>query len=445
MKMPHRSPRLVWLFAAVQIIAGLFAPLVAAQTTYTWTGASSGNWGTAGNWNPSGVPGSSVDSDIVVFGASTRTTVFANNGVTGYDFNTLTFLTNAPGYTFNVAGAYGGLFIENGIVNQSRVTRPSFSIAANVALGIYGGALANSQITNSGEVVLSGSPSPSAGSAYIVNQNGGLIQFNVSNTPTAENATIVNNAGATVDVGAANIPQVTIGSLSGAGGVNLGSNTLIVGGLNNNDSISGVIAQTGALTKAGNGTLTLIGANTYAGMTTVQSGTLQIDGSLASSETLVDTGASLSGAGTIGNLAAQASSLILPGNANSNTTLSAGTLLCASSPVIQERIGDVGSSTHGTYLSLSQPLQTAFCPHLHFRFTSAGVPLTVGDYYLLVSILGATDYTTSNVDFDFNSFPGYPQATGNFFIGSLGSISTIYFQPTDLGDRIFANGFELFN
>ncbi|MBN9408303.1 MAG: autotransporter-associated beta strand repeat-containing protein [Burkholderiales bacterium] len=60
---------------------------------------------------------------------------------------------------------------------------------------------------------------------------------------------------------------------------------------------SGVIADStgasGALTKAGEGTLTLAGANTYSGRTTVAAGTLELTGSLASSDIRIDSGATL--------------------------------------------------------------------------------------------------------------------------------------------------------
>src|SRR3546814_4819410 len=55
------------------------------------------------------------------------------------------------------------------------------------------------------------------------------------------------------------------------------------------------ISGTGALTKAGSGTLTLSGINTYTGTTTVSGGTLRLDGTL-SSAVIVGTGGMLGGA-----------------------------------------------------------------------------------------------------------------------------------------------------
>ncbi|MEJ1968776.1 MAG: autotransporter domain-containing protein [Rhizomicrobium sp.] len=67
-----------------------------------------------------------------------------------------------------------------------------------------------------------------------------------------------------------------IGSLSGAGQIDLGSASLTTGGDNGSTLFSGAIAGTGGLIKAGTGTFTLTGANTYGGGTTIGGGVLQM-------------------------------------------------------------------------------------------------------------------------------------------------------------------------
>src|SRR5262249_32182442 len=82
------------------------------------------------------------------------------------------------------------------------------------------------------------------------------------------------------------VPGLSIGSLSGAGTVNLNGNALSVGGDNNSTVFSGTITNTssgGSLTKVGTGILTLNGGTAidYTNVTVVSGGTLQIgDGSV---------------------------------------------------------------------------------------------------------------------------------------------------------------------
>lgn len=69
-------------------------------------------------------------------------------------------------------------------------------------------------------------------------------------------------------------PTMSIGSLAGNGIVLLAGHTLSVGNNNLSTTFSGVIQESGGLTKADTGRLTLTGANTYTGKTTVTAGTL---------------------------------------------------------------------------------------------------------------------------------------------------------------------------
>ena len=66
------------------------------------------------------------------------------------------------------------------------------------------------------------------------------------------------------------------------------------------------------LTKVGTGTLTLSGANTHTGLTTVDEGTLVINGSIAAGAVVKD-GGILKGIGSMGTVVVEAGGVFSPG------------------------------------------------------------------------------------------------------------------------------------
>ena len=70
---------------------------------------------------------------------------------------------------------------------------------------------------------------------------------------------------------------MTAGSIEGAGSYILGAKALTVGSNNLSTEVSGVISGLGgSLIKVGTGTLTLLGANTYSGGTTISGGAIEV-------------------------------------------------------------------------------------------------------------------------------------------------------------------------
>lgn len=192
-----------------------------------------------------------------------------------YDGTRMSDLANALTLTGNAA-----LNVASGDVRQSG------------AIGESGGSQALTK-TGAGTLELTAANSYSGGTAIqggVLDMNGasalgsGAVQVDagaglrMSNAATLATQAVTNQG--SVDV--SNVTAGTaIGSLSGSGGVLLGARTLTVGGLNANDTIGGVIQDGGVaggtggnFVKTGTGTLTLTGANSYTGTTTVASGTL---------------------------------------------------------------------------------------------------------------------------------------------------------------------------
>jgi MYXO-CTERM domain-containing protein len=79
-------------------------------------------------------------------------------------------------------------------------------------------------------------------------------------------------------------------------------------------TIGGALNGTQNLQKTGVGTLSITGTGNLSGNTTVTAGTLQVNGSIASSDVTVQDGALLTGGGTIGDMVLQSGGTVNPGN-----------------------------------------------------------------------------------------------------------------------------------
>jgi autotransporter-associated beta strand protein len=156
--------------------------------------------------------------------------------------------------------------------------------------------------------------------AVLTNNAGGSAFFR--DQSTAGLGRLINNAGGVVDISGLTNPGMTAGSIEGAGTYFLGSKTLTVGLNNFSTEVSGVIAdggisggKGGALVKVGDGTLILSGTNTYTGATTLNTGALIVNGSIAASSGLdVNAGTLLGGTGTLSTTRINAGGTLSPGN-----------------------------------------------------------------------------------------------------------------------------------
>ncbi len=220
------------------LLIALCLRVVAAEAitlSSTWLlNPGSGVWNTAANWTPATVP-----TLTATFGASNTTNLtFSSLAAIG----ALQFNSGAPAYSFNLSGFF--LTIGTGIVNNSS-NAPAFT-GGNLLFSISGSA-ANATITTVS----------TKNTAFSLASTGGQ-------------ARLITNAGGTLSISLLTTSGMTAGSIEGAGTYTLGSKTLTVGSNNLSTEVSGTIGGTGgALIKVGTGTLTLSGANTYTGTTTI--------------------------------------------------------------------------------------------------------------------------------------------------------------------------------
>ncbi|MCO6185587.1 S8 family serine peptidase [Rhizobium sp. L1K21] len=127
------------------------------------------------------------------------------------------------------------------------------------------------------------------------------------------------------------------------------SNTVINTG-GTNSTFSNAIGGTGGLTKEGQGTLTLAGANTYSGDTIVNAGQLSVNGSVASNVRIGQNG-TLRGIGKI-DASLYSAGRLAPGNSPGTLTV-AGPVTIASGATTSFDIDGIGTGTgSGSYSRL---------------------------------------------------------------------------------------------
>jgi autotransporter-associated beta strand protein len=253
--------------------------------------------------------GTSIIDVSAALSATIDTRIDGTAGLTKSGAGTLT-LGGANSYFGLTSVAAGTLALASGgTIAGAVANNATFSNAGTVA-GL---------VTNSGMLI-----STSALNGGLTNNAGASASIAVTLAGVVSNAGSITLTGATSGIGAlsqtgtgtlnlANF-ATTVGSISGAGAIQLGSARLTAGDNNASTSFAGMISGSGGLTKNGTGTLTLSGANSYTGATFVNAGALAIGsgGSLASG---VNNSATLTNAGTIGGSVS-----------NTGTVFSTGTL-----------------------------------------------------------------------------------------------------------------------
>jgi autotransporter-associated beta strand protein len=252
---------------------GGFQPLQ-VDANFSWTGATNTQWNTSTNWSPSGPPSG---EDTAVF-----------NGA----------FSNQPNITENTA--IGTLLMTTGVAQDVTV---SSSLAAILTI-------AGNGITGTGVLI-------NNTSAFTLTIDA-RIGLDASQTWTNNSGNLFTVSGATLSLGEDNILTV-----NGTGNTLISSVTDGAGGMGS------------AIIKDGSGTLTITANNSYSGGTTVNSGTLLVNGrgDLGDGNITVNNSGTLGGdstspiisRGVFGNgnthLTVAAGGNLAPGNGGNNTAI----------------------------------------------------------------------------------------------------------------------------
>lgn len=301
--------------------------LTAAASTgdFYWKGAANNSWtgfngaisnftsDLAGTSNIFGTPG--ADSSVI-FSANGLTSISLSTTLDGaFTIKDLTFNSNVGAGPLNAitiaAGTGGSLTLTptastNGINLQTGApalvtisaalvlaAAQSWTVAdATTVLNVSGGVTGNGfDLTKLGNGILQLTTANASTYNGITTINGGMLRAGSTTAFSANSAVVIGAAGKLQLNGFSN----TIASLAGAAGavVENGSAvtaiTLTLGADNTSTTFAGVLQNGGvanlALVKNGTGTLTLSGANTYVGNTTVNNGTLNVTGSITGNTT----------------------------------------------------------------------------------------------------------------------------------------------------------------
>lgn len=365
---------------------------------------NNGNFGTltlnSGTWNVGG-GNTTMANTRMVFNNSRVILNMPDGGLNGFDLfsgtNTIVTQQSATGMSvFSVAEGAPSTGQANALTLRGGTA--IFDIArGNFAL----------DDTNTADLKLDVIVAKEGNGANLVKQGNGVLQLTKASDYT--NQTLIKE-GTILLTGA--------GSL-GSGAVTLGGNgdAFLTYAVDADQTVANVIGGTGSITQKGPGKVTLSGANTYAGTTNAEAGTLAAGSATAfgTSTVSISSGATLD----IGNYAV-----------NNAVNVKAGTADALSTGAITSNGGSIGSLTLGSYSRLNVTGDMAMAAGSSFTFDMTG--LTAGGNALVTLTGGLTLTGTHNVTL--NNYDTLTDS-GDYSLLTVGS-GTLTLGSFNIGDLI---------
>jgi autotransporter-associated beta strand protein len=361
--------------------------------------------------------------------------------------NNVTFATALTSSGGTLAKSGAGTLILTGANTYTGTTTINAGTLQIGAGGTSGSIASTSSVTNNATLLYNRSDALTAsyaisGTGALAKSGDGTLILTGANTYTG--ATTI-NAG-TLQIGAGG----TSGSIASTSGVT--NNATLAYNRSDALTVSYPISGTGDLVKSGVGTLTISGNNTYSGATTVNAGTLNVSGNIATSATTVNSGATLTGSGTAGAITLNTGGLIGAGADTASVGMLTGTSLTIGAGTgYTLTIGNVNASVGGTdydqislggALSLNNTFASPFTVYLYGTPTGwSGTGTYSWDIITAASLVGAI--TAGNFTADFTNFgiaSGNRTGTWTFSNPTAGNISLTYTGPSGVSVWSGASG-----
>jgi fibronectin-binding autotransporter adhesin len=353
--------------------------------------------------------GTTIAASGVLFLGSTSTTGsvvgdITDNGRLGFEHtNNITFggvisgsgtvELGGPGtLTLTGANSYTGL---TSVVNGVLALSGNGSIAQSSRLDVASGAVFDISATTNGAAIttLSGAGGVNLGAeALVLTQAADTFSGSIAGT-----SGVIIEAGTETLTGVNTYTGGTLiagGTLKGSASSFGGGGIEVDGALVIDQSVGGVFANTivgaGSFTKAGGGALNLTGMDGFTGATTVSAGLLSVNGYLGGSVVTVQSGAALGGDGVVGGVIAQAGANVAPGNSIGLLTVN-GNYSQAAGSIYQVQLTSTGASDRINVIG-----QAAIAAGAEINVTKLDAnPYVIGTQY---TVMNATGGVTGSFD-----------------------------------------------